>query len=78
VVQWFDDRLVRLVEAYVALASQDDALQEHLKDQFAEDSVAKVRFPKYLASSTLERDGRIYHFSDEDTRREFEKRPQAK
>jgi YHS domain-containing protein len=38
----------------------------------------KIRFPKYLASSTLERDGRTYYFVDEDTRREFEKVPAAK
>jgi YHS domain-containing protein len=41
--------------------------------QLVEDPVAKIRFPKYLASSTLGRDGRTYYFVDEDTRREFEK-----
>jgi YHS domain-containing protein len=54
---------------------QDAALQEQLKDQFVEDPVARVRFPKYLASSTLQRDGRAYYFVDEETRREFEKQP---
>jgi hypothetical protein len=34
--------------------------------------VAKIRFPKYLAASALERDGRTYYFVDEDTRRELE------
>ena len=43
-----------------------------------EDPVARIRFPKYLASSTLERDGRTYYFVDEETRREFEKQPAAK
>ena len=43
-----------------------------------EDPVTKIRFPKYLASSTLERDGRTYYFVDEDTRREFDKQPAAK
>jgi YHS domain-containing protein len=35
--------------------------------------VTRIRFPKYLAASTLERDGRTYYFVDADTRREFEK-----
>jgi YHS domain-containing protein len=78
VVQWFDDRVVAFVKAYLALVRQDVALKEHLKDYLVEDPVAKVRFPKYLASSTLERDGRTYFFVDEQTRQEFEKGPAAK
>ena len=77
VVQWFDDRIVAFVKAYIALVRQDAALMEQLKDQLVEDPVAKIRFPKNLASSTLERDGRTYYFVDEDTRREFEKQPAA-
>ena len=72
VVGWFDERIVAFVKAYMAIVSQDEALKEHLKDQLVEDPVAKIRFPKYLATSTLERDGRTYYFVDEDTRREFE------
>jgi YHS domain-containing protein len=78
VVGWFDDRVVAFVKAYTALVRQDAALKEHLKDQLAEDPVSKIRFPKYLASSTLERDGRTYYFVDEETRREFEKGLAAK
>jgi YHS domain-containing protein len=78
VVRWFDDRVVAFVKAYVAVVSQDAALQEQLKDHFVEDPVARVRFPKYLASSALDRDGRTYYFVDEETRREFEKQPAAK
>lgn len=73
VVQWFDDRIVSFVKAYVALVRQDAALQEQFRDEFVEDPVAKIRFPKYLASSGLVRDGKTYYFVDEDTRREFEK-----
>jgi hypothetical protein len=32
-VQWFDDRVVAFVKAYMAVMSQDAALREHLKDQ---------------------------------------------
>jgi YHS domain-containing protein len=78
VVQWFDERIVAFVKAYLALVRQDAELKEHLKDQLVEDPVAKIRFPKYLAASTLERNGRTYYFVDEDTRREFEKQPAAK
>jgi YHS domain-containing protein len=77
-VQWFDDRIVAFVKAYVAVVRQDPAIQEHLKDVFVEDPVARIRFPKFLASSALERDGRTYYFVDEETRREFEKQPAAK
>lgn len=48
-----------------------------IKDQFVEDPVARIRFPKYLAASRLERDGRTYYFVDEQTRREFETQPAA-
>ena len=78
VVQWFDERIVAFVKAYMAIVRQDADLKEHLKDRLVEDPVTKIRFPKYLASSTLERDGRTYCFVDEDTRREFEKQPAAK
>jgi YHS domain-containing protein len=78
VVQWFDERVVTFVKLYLGVVRQDKALTEHLKDQLAEDPVAKIRFPKYLAASTLERDGRTYYFVDEATRREFEKAPAAK
>jgi YHS domain-containing protein len=77
VVEWFDDRILAFVKAYIAVVRQDAALQEQLKDQFVEDPVARIRFPKYLASSTLERHGRTYYFVDEETRREFEKQPAA-
>jgi len=77
VIQWFDDRILAFVKAYIALVRQDAALQEQLKDVFVEDPVARIRFPKYLASSALERDGRTYYFVDEDTRREFEKQAAA-
>jgi YHS domain-containing protein len=78
VLQWFDDRVVAFVKTYVALMRKDDELRDHLKDRLVEDPVVKIRFPKYLASSTLERDGRTYYFVDEDTRREFEKEPAHK
>lgn len=66
------------MKAYLALVRQDAALKEHLKDQLVEDPVAKIHFPKYLATSTLERDGRTYYFVGEDTCREFEKQSAVK
>jgi YHS domain-containing protein len=78
VVGWFDERIVAFVKAYVALVRQDAALKESLKDQLVEDPVARVYFPRYLAASTLERDGRTYYFLDEDTRQEFENEPATK
>jgi YHS domain-containing protein len=78
VVKWFDERIIAFVKAYMALVRQDAALKEHLKDQLVEDPVTKIRFPKYLASSSLQRDERTYYFVDEETRREFEKEPAGK
>ena len=75
VVAWFDDRIVAFVKAYIAIVRQDAVLREQLEDKFVEDPVSKIRFPKYLASSTLIRDGRTYYFLDEDTRRQFEQKP---
>jgi YHS domain-containing protein len=74
-VQWFDERVVSLVKAYMTLMRQDKELKERLKDQLVEDPLTKIRFPKYLAASTLQRDGRTYYFLDEETRKEFEKQP---
>jgi YHS domain-containing protein len=78
VVQWLDDRIVTFFKVYIALVRQDAALQAQLVDQFVEDPVAKIRFPKYLASSTIEHAGQTYYFVDEETRREFEKQQAAK
>jgi len=75
VVQWLDDRIIAFVRAYLAVVRQDPILREQLKEQLVEDPVAKILLPKYLASSTLERDGQTYYFVDEDTRREFELQP---
>jgi YHS domain-containing protein len=72
VIQWFDDRIIAFVKAYLAVLRQDVALREQLKDLLVEDPVTKIRFPKHLASTHLERDGHSYYFVDEDTRREFE------
>lgn len=72
VVEWFDNRIIAFVKSYVALVRQDPVLRERLKDEMVEDPVARIQFPKYLASSTLERDGQTYYFVDEETRREFE------
>jgi YHS domain-containing protein len=77
VVEWFDNRILTFVKAYIGLVRQDAVLRERLKEELVEDPVAKIRFPKHLASSAMERDGQTYYFVDEDTRREFEKEPAA-
>ena len=76
-VGWFDDRILAFVMAYLAVVRRDAALQEQLKDLLVQDPITKIRFPKYLASSTLERDGQTYYFVDEATRREFEQQSAA-
>ena len=76
-VHWFDDQVVAFVKAYMGVVRQDAGLRDSLRDQLVEDPVAKIRFPKYLAASTLERAGQTYYFVDEATRLEFEQRPAA-
>jgi YHS domain-containing protein len=66
--QWVEDRLVSFVKTYLALHEND----YYLKDQMVQDPVAGVRFPKFAAGATLERDGQTYYFVSEETRREFE------
>lgn len=67
--RWVDDRIVSFVRTYLSLHENDF----YLKDHMVEDPVAKVRFPKFAAAATLERNGRTYYFVGDETRREFEK-----
>jgi YHS domain-containing protein len=78
VIQWFDERILTFVRTYLDLVHQDTALQEKLKEHFVEDPITKIRFPRYLASSSLQSHGETYYFLDEETRREFEKYALAK
>jgi YHS domain-containing protein len=68
--QWIDDRIVGFVRTYLALHEN----QYYLKGHMVEDPVAKIQFPKYAAGATLERDGKMLYFIDEQTRDEFVKR----
>jgi YHS domain-containing protein len=65
--QWLDDRIVGFVETYMKMHE----IEHYTKDQYVEDPVAKVRFPKFAAGATLERDGQTYYFIDEQTKQEF-------
>jgi len=68
VATWIDDRLVDFVKTYLSLHQNE----YYLKDHMVEDPVAGVRFPKFAAGATLERDGKTYYFIGEQTRRQFE------
>jgi YHS domain-containing protein len=67
--KWIDDRIVEFINAYFSLGENDI----YLKDQMVEDPVAKVRFPRVAAASTLDWQGKKFYFIGEETRREFEK-----
>ena len=43
--------------------------EPHLKDEMVEGPVAGVRFPRFAAGATLERDGKTHYFVGEETRR---------
>lgn len=67
---WFDDRIMSFVRAYLAIHEN----QYYLKDHMVEDPVAKVRFPKHAAGATAEVAGKTYYFIDESTRRQFQQK----
>jgi YHS domain-containing protein len=73
VARWVDDRIVSFVETYLSLYDNE----YYLKDEMVEDPVAHVRFPKFAAGATLQRNGNTYYFVGEETRREFEKQQTA-
>lgn len=68
IANWIDDRLVDFVKTYLSLHQNE----YYLKDHMVEDPVAGIRFPKFAAAATIERDGKTYYFIGEETRREFE------
>lgn len=68
IANWVDDRLVDFVKTYLSLHENE----WYLKDHMVVDPVADVRFPKFAAAATIEREGKTYYFVGEETRREFE------
>ena len=64
---WMDDRIVSFVQTYLSLHENTYYLKGHLVD----DPVARVRFPKYAAGTTLERSGKTLYFVSEATRDEY-------
>ena len=70
VAQWTEDRIVDFVKTYAALHEN----QYYLKDYLVEDPIAEVKFPKYAAAATLDRDGKTYYFISEETCRQFEQK----
>lgn len=69
VATWIEDRIVNFLQTYFSLGENDI----YLKDQMVEDPVARVRFPKVAAATTLEWKGKKYYFIGEETRSAFEK-----
>jgi YHS domain-containing protein len=67
VAKWMDERLVEFVRTYLSLGDNE----WYLKDQMVEDPIAKVRFPKQAAATSLDWQGKTYYFLGADTRREF-------
>lgn len=65
--KWIDDRLVSFVRTYLSLHEND----YYIKDQMVEDPMAKVRFPKFAAKTSLEWQGNTYYFVGEETRQQF-------
>jgi YHS domain-containing protein len=74
VVQWLDDRIVDFVRTYLAIHEHST----YVADQLVEDPIAQMRFPKYAANSTLQREGITYYFISPETQREFQTGPPVK
>ena len=67
--KWLDDRIVGFVETFMKMHENE----HYMKDQYVEDPVVKVKFPKFAAGATLEHAGQTYYFIDDTTRAEFAK-----
>lgn len=67
--QWVDDRIVSFVRTYLSLHENDFYIRDHM----VEDPIAKVRFPKFAAKTTLEVGGQTYYFIGEETKQQFAK-----
>ena len=67
---WLEDRIVSFIRNFVELNEN----QYYLKDHMVEDTVAKVRMPRSIATESIEWDVHKYYFICADTRREFERR----
>jgi YHS domain-containing protein len=69
VATWIEDRIVDFVKSYMALHENEFYLKAHL----VEDPVAHVRFPRFAAAASLERDGKTLYFISNETRKQYEK-----
>jgi YHS domain-containing protein len=67
--RWLDDRIVAFVKVYLSLYENE----YYLKDHMVEDPVARIRFPKFAAAASIQRDGKTYYFISDETRTEFER-----
>ena len=63
----FRNRNVGFVETFMKLHENE----YYTRDQYVEDPVVKVRFPKFAAGATLDHGGQTYFFVDERTKAEF-------
>jgi YHS domain-containing protein len=66
---WVEDRIIDFVKTYLSLHENE----YYLKDHMVEDPIAKVRFLKYAAGATMEKNGKTIYFISEETRKDFEK-----
>jgi YHS domain-containing protein len=66
--KWIDDRIIDFVRTYLSMGEPEICPN----DQMVEDPVARIRFPKFAAATTLERKGETFYFISEETRRAFE------
>jgi YHS domain-containing protein len=67
--KWLDDRIVAFVELFIQIHEGEI----YDKAEYAEDPVAKVKFPKFAAGTTLEHGGQTYFFIDDTTKAQFAK-----
>ncbi|MGD9646322.1 MAG: hypothetical protein AB7U73_11475 [Pirellulales bacterium] len=66
---WFDDRIVDFVKTYLSIHEN----QYYLRDLMVEDTVMNVRFPKFAAAATRQRNGQTHYFISEESAAEFDR-----
>ena len=66
--EWLDGRIIAFVRTYLAIHENSN----YVTDQIVEDPIAKMRFPKHAAETTLQKDGNTYYFISAETKNDFQ------
>ena len=67
--KWMEDRIVDFVKTYLTLTENEYYLKPHM----VEDPVTHIRFPKFAAAASLDRDGKTLYFISKETQDRYQR-----